>query len=79
LQGFSLSCLEKGSARTIAFKLGWSAQPDERFCFETGNGSRNSPFEAEGFATNVGFMIEKIKEYYFVFIKKIKDIDTRMN
>jgi hypothetical protein len=51
-------CPEKGSARTIAFKLGL---PDEWFCFKTGDGSRNSPFEVAGFATNVGFMIEKIK------------------
>jgi hypothetical protein len=70
LQGFSLSCPEKGNARTIAFKLGWSSQLDERFNFETGDGSRNSPFEVKGFATDVGFMIEKIKENYFVFIKR---------
>jgi hypothetical protein len=31
----------------------------------------------EGFAMDVGFMIEKIKENYF-FIKR-KDTDTRMN
>jgi hypothetical protein len=54
-------CPRKGSARIIAFKLGWSSQLDEWFCFEIGDGSRNSPFEVEGFAMDVGFMIEKIK------------------
>jgi hypothetical protein len=62
-------CPEEDSARTIALKLGWSSQSDEQFYFKTGDGSRNSPFEAEGFATDVGFMIEEIKEDYFVYIK----------
>jgi hypothetical protein len=35
-----------------------------------GGGSGYSPFEVEGFARDVGFMIEKIKEDYFVFIKR---------
>jgi hypothetical protein len=64
LQGFSFSCPEKGCARTIAFKLGWSSQPDERFGF--GGGSRNSPFEAERFWNCDGFMMKKIKENYFI-------------
>jgi hypothetical protein len=54
-----LSYPEKGCARTIAFKLGWSSQPDERFGFEIGDGLRNSPYEAERFEFKVGFMVTK--------------------
>jgi hypothetical protein len=63
-------CPEKGSAQTKAFKLGWSSWPDEWVGFETGDGTRNSPFEVKGFAMDVSFMIEKIKEDYFCFYKK---------
>ena len=62
----------------MAFKLGWSSQLDERFGFEIGDGSRNSPFKAERYGFEVGFIVEKIKEDIFVFIKT-KDTDTRMN
>ena len=63
----------------MAFKLGWSSQPDERFGFEIGDGSRNSPFEAERYGFEVGFMVEKDKRRYFLFFIKIKDIDMRTN
>ena len=62
----------------MAFKLGWSSQPDERFGFEIGDGSTNSPFEADRFEFEVSFMVEKDKRYFCFFIK-IKGIDTRMN
>ena len=61
-----MSCPEKGCARTIAFKLGWSSLPNERFEFEGGSG--NSPFEAAGFAKDDGFMIEKDKRKLFLFL-----------
>jgi hypothetical protein len=69
-----MSCPEKGCARTMAIKPGWNSWPDERFGFESGLG--NSPFEAEGYEVEVGFMVEKTR--YFCFYK-IKDIDTRTN
>jgi hypothetical protein len=52
----------------MAIKPGCSSQPDERLGFEGGLG--NSPFEAEWYAIEIGFMIEKIKEDYFCFYKK---------
>jgi hypothetical protein len=54
----------------MAFELGWSSQLDERFGFETGDGSRNFPFEADKFGFEVGFMVEKDKRRYFCFYKK---------
>ena len=53
----------------MAFKLGWSSQPDEWFGFETGDGLRNSPFEAERYGFEVGFMVKKDKRRYFCFYK----------
>ena len=58
----------------MAIKLGQSPQPEEKFGF----GSRNSPFEAEGYEIEVGFMLKKVKENIFDFIKG-KDTDTWMN
>ena len=68
--GFSFSTPEKGCARTMAFRLGWSSLPDESFGFEGGLG--NSPFEAEGYEVEVGFMVKKVKRKYFCFYKKDK-------
>jgi hypothetical protein len=62
----------------MAFRLGWSSPLDERFDFERGDGSRNSPFEVERFTKGVGFMMEKIKENIYVFYKK-KDTNMKMN
>ena len=59
----------------MAFRLGWSSQPDERLGFESVLG--NSPFEAEGYEVEVGFMVKEVKENIFVFIKK--DTNTRTN
>jgi len=66
LQGFSFSCPEKGCAQTMAIKLGWSPLPDENFGFGESGGSWNSPFEVERVGFGIGFMIEKIKDF-FVF------------
>jgi hypothetical protein len=55
-QEFSSSCPEKVNAQTMAIKLGWISQLDEWFGFEEG-GSRSSPFEVEGLARDVGFML----------------------
>jgi hypothetical protein len=33
----------------MALNLGWSSKPNESFDFEKDGGSKNSPFEAEGF------------------------------
>jgi hypothetical protein len=52
----------------MAFRLGWSSQPDGNFDFESG--SRNSPFEVEGYEVEVGFMVKKVKRKYFCFYKK---------
>jgi hypothetical protein len=52
---------EKGCARTIAFKLGWSSPPDERLGF--GGGSANSPFEVDWQGFEVGFMMEDVIFY----------------
>jgi hypothetical protein len=49
----------------MAIKPGQSSQLDEKFGLE--GGSRNSPFEAKGFAKDVGCMIEKIKENIICF------------
>ena len=46
-QGFSSSCPKKGSARTMAIKLGWSLQLD-KIGFESG-GPENSPLKQKGF------------------------------
>jgi hypothetical protein len=51
----------------MAFRLGWSSQPDGRLGFEGGSG--NSPFEVGQFWIRVEFTVKKIKENYFVFIK----------
>jgi hypothetical protein len=64
------SSLEKGCARTKAFKLGWSSSPDERLGF--GGGSANSPFAAGRKGFEVGFMMEKVKEIFFLFFIKRK-------
>jgi hypothetical protein len=59
--GFHYQSLEKGCARTIAFKLGWSSPPDERLGF--GGGSANSPFEVDWQGFEVGFMMENVIFY----------------
>jgi hypothetical protein len=55
----------------MAFRLGWSSLPDERFDF--GGGLANLPFEAEGFLIRVDFMVIKKKEF-FLFLQKEKRI-----
>ena len=55
----------------MAIKLGWCSQPDESFGFAKSGGLRNSPFEAEGYEIEVGFMLKKIKENIFVLLDKI--------
>ena len=62
LHGSLLSFSEKGCARTIAIKPEWSSLPDEWFSFGESDGSRNSPFEAERFWYEVGFIMKKKKE-----------------
>jgi hypothetical protein len=65
--GFSFSSPEKGCAQTMAFRLGWSSQPDGRLGFEGGSG--NSPFEVGWFWIRVEFMVKKIKRKLFCFYK----------
>jgi len=59
----------------MAIKLGWSSQLDEKFGLEGGLG--NSPFEAKRVGFGVGFMIEKINEFFFVFLFQIKYEDEQ--
>ena len=70
LHGSLLSFLEKGCARTMAIKPERSSLPDEQFSFGESDGSRNSPFEVEGFWYEVGFIMKKKKEYLFCFYEK---------
>ena len=60
----------------MAIKLGWSSWPDERFGFRKSGGSRNSPFEAERFGFEIGFIVENPKETYFLCKK---DTNMRTN
>jgi hypothetical protein len=49
----------------MAFKLGSSSLPDERFGFETDDGSMNSRF-----CIGFGFMVKKIKDFFLFFYKR---------
>jgi hypothetical protein len=75
LQGSSFSRPEKVCARTMATKLGWSSQPDERFGFEGGSG--NSSFEAVRFWIGAGFKVTKKKGIAILFLWKELIKETR--
>jgi len=51
----------------MVIKPGGSPQPDEWLGFEGGSG--NSPFKMDWYWIGVDVMMEKIKDFFFVFIR----------